>query len=393
MDNPSPFANNRSRAARLDRLYRRISQLDDESLASLDDLVATADSIELVDADPPALHTRPSVSRRRFLLGVLVGGAAVAGGGTLLLSAQSATQEAAIPTPTANQPLPTLRGEPVSGPIATPGPAPDEIITTLESRLTNLSAERLALRAELDSARTRQVDLEGQLQAQQNDIAYLQQVVLLYEQMEATDLDTRIAAGISPVAAAMVAIQTGRGLLQAGIQQAAAALSTVEVQSPAIANGLLWLEDQVNLLSTALQNLEDALSDLVEPVAPAAEQIGDFIGQVLDLLPFGVGQNIREGLDAVAAILTHIPELIASINPVIITPLRQWVSPEESDKGLIAEVVRPISENLISPAQNMVENTSALETAFNTGLKTPVEQALADRAVLREQLHRLTGVS
>ncbi len=164
------------------------------------------------------------------------------------------------------------------------------------------------------------------------------------------------------------------------------------MQSPAIANGLLWLENQVAALSMLLQQLENALRDVFSPVEPITTQIGNFIGQIIDMLPFGVGQHIRAGLEAVALILTHIPELVASINPMFLTPLRQWVSPD-GDKGLVPEVVRPISANLVNPAQQVVDSASALETAYNDQLKTPVEQALAARAQIRSMIADLTGIS
>ena len=129
----------------------------------------------------------------------------------------------------------------------------------------------------------------------------------------------------------------------------------------------------------------------MEPVAPIAQQIGDFIGQILDLLPFGVGDQIRRGLEAIALILTHIPELIASINPVLITPLRQWVSPEEG-KGLVAEVVTPINQNLLTPAQGMVTDTAALADTYHQQIADPVQFALDSRAAIRGQIAALTGV-
>jgi hypothetical protein len=379
------------RAALLDRLYQRISRLNDESLASLDELTASADRIVFEDAPDTPPHHKAGCSRRTFMLALLTGSVVVAGGATVVMLDNQRTSQMSVPAPTAHRITPTLQGEPPT-PAPTASPSPDVTVTTLHDELAALRSDRIALRAQLDSARRENEQLSAEILARQNDIDYLQQVIALYEQMEATGLDNAVISGLSPVALALLTVATGRSLLTTGIQQAATRLATVEVQSPAIANGLLWLEDQINRLSSALQELEDSLSGLVEPVKPIAQQIGEFIGQVLDMLPFGVGQNIRAGLEAIAALLTHIPELVASINAQIITPLRQWVSPDE-DKGLVAEVVRPISTNLINPAQGMVDSTSALETAFNDNLKTPVETAIAARAELRQTLHILTGAA
>ncbi|MFC1960541.1 hypothetical protein ACFLYO_07515, partial [Chloroflexota bacterium] len=392
------------RATMLDRIYRRIGQLDDASLASLDELTASADAFALADDAPiqPVKRSSTGVGRRGFLLALLAGGVATATGGAALILQQEATTTQVIPTVGAA--APSLQGEPLlatAQPAAITRPTQAEIAAEgLRGELSNANTDRIALQTQNDTLRTQlnmaqaeYANLTGELEARNNDIAYLQQVITLYDQMEAAELDNIVQAGLGPVGAALLTLQTGRGFVQAGLEQAAALLATVEVQAPTIANGLIWLENQVNMLAGALQRLEDALSTIVEPVQPVAQQIGDFIGKILDLLPFGVGDNIKAGLEATAAILTHIPELVASINPQIITPLRQWTSPDDPEKGLVAEVVRPISENLISPAQTMINSSTALETTYDAALKGPAEVALNQRAALREQLHTLTGLS
>ncbi len=393
MDNHTPGSRSQ-RAALLDRVYRRISLLDDEALVQLDRLITTTDRVEFYEEPGPA----PRLSRRGFLVGLLLGGASVGalGSGFWLLQQQEAQSHlAAAPTPPPAA-QPTLHGEPLGATHFPTTPTPDAAlqaeIEALRQQLADSQGERLAIRTELDSARAEAAQLATDLQTSQNDAAYLQQVVALYRQLEATGLDDLLLAGLGPLGVALLAIQTGRDALSAGIEEAAAKLATIEIQSPAIANGLLWLEEQIALLSQTLQSLEDALSSVVEPVAPVAQQIGDFIGQVLDLLPFGVGEQIRRGLEAIALILTHIPELVASINPLLITPLRQWVSPDET-KGLVAEVVQPISEHLISPAQGMVDSTAALETTYNDQLATPVGTALDARAEIRRQIVALSGIA
>ncbi len=378
-----------SRAAMLDRIYRRISRLDDNTLAQLDRLTDTAGSIEFAE-DQPEL-ARAMVNRRAFIITLLLGSiAAAGGGGTALLLNQRSPAEPAVSALS----TPTLQGgpEPTRSPSPTPGLPPDVLIDDLEGQLSSVQGERIALRVELEAARDTIAQLENTLQQSQSDATYLQQVVGLYRQLEDTGLDAAILAGMGPVGLALLAIGSGSATLETGIQEAARLLATVEVQSPTIANGLLWLEEQVNYLSQTLQALEDALSDVLDPVRPITDQIGTFIGQVLDALPFGVGAHVRSGLEAVAAILSHVPELVASINPLVLTPLRQWVSPDE-DKGLVAEVVRPISENLISPAQGMVDGTNTLETAYRDQLETPVQNALAARSQIRQTLDALIGAT
>ncbi len=389
----------RQRAVLLDRLYRRISALDDDSLVELDRL-----TVADIYADDTPEKTKRGLDRRKFLATLLFGSAAVVAGGSMAAALLSQTVGAGQATlsetlGSAQNPAP---------PIPTAG-LPPELriqIEALQAQLAEAQSERLALRAQLDAAQAEigrltgerdtlsvnQEVLSAEAEHARSEADRLGQVVSLYEQMDAVGLDNAVAAGMGPMGMMLMGLQGGRLLLESGVQEAARLLATVEVQSPAIANGLLWLENQVAALSMLLQQLENTLSDVLSPIEPITTQIGNFIGQIIDMLPFGVGQHIRAGLEAIALILTHIPELVASINPMVFTPLRQWVSPD-GDKGLVPEVVRPISANLVNPAQQVVDSASALETAYNDQLKTPVEQALAARAQIRGMIASLTGIS
>jgi uncharacterized phage infection (PIP) family protein YhgE len=425
MMNPNNQVSKQQRTAILDRLYRRISQLDNEALIQLDYLTNTAEKIEfyLDETDAQADDTYPAytgplqrktaprsesgasqrrLTRRGFMLALLFGGATVTTGGALALLLNNADGPAVSPAPTlppnmeptAIAQQPTLTSAPSSTPplpTLTPDTHQDDVIASLQQELATSQTDQSTLAGELDNTRLERDTLSSELASAQADVDYLQQVVGLYRQLEAVGLDDTLLLGLGPVGMALLALENGRTALTTGIEDATTRLATIEVQSPTIANGLLWLEDQVNSLSTTLQDLENALSSVVEPVAPITQQIGDFIGQILSLLPFGVGEHIRAGLEAIGTILTHIPELVASINPLVITPLRQWVSPESEDQGLIAEVVNPINNGLIPSAQGMVENSSALSSAYNTQLATPTQDALDARAAIREQIVALTG--
>jgi len=389
----------RQRAVLLDRLYRRISALDDDSLVELDRW-----TIADIYADDTPEKSKRGLDRRKFLATLLLGSAAVVAGGGMAAALLSQTVGAGQVTfsealGNASHPAP---------PIPTAG-LPPELrlqIEALQAQLAEAQSERLALRAQLDAAQVEigrlagerdtlsvnQEVLSAEAEQARREADRLGQVVSLYEQMDAVGLDNVVAAGMGPLGMMLMGLQGGRLLLESGVQEAARLLATVEVQSPAIANGLLWLENQVAALSLLLQQLENALRDVLSPVEPITTQIGNFIGQIIDMLPFGVGQHIRAGLEAIGLILTHIPELVASINPMFLTPLRQWVSPD-GDKGLVPEVVRPISANLVNPAQQVAESVSALETTYNDQLKTPVEQALVTRAQIRSMIADLTGLS
>ncbi|GAB4570647.1 MAG: hypothetical protein Kow0077_05250 [Anaerolineae bacterium] len=377
-----------SRAVVLDRLYRRLGTLDDLTLAQLEQLLAGNDPIEFVEALPPETVSPQSGGRRRFLLALLTGSIVVAGSG-LATTIITGTRNQPASTSAPVGPSLTLRELPANS----DQPAElTRVVADLQSALSQTRNDLLAAQAELSTLRAAEQQLEAALQARDAAESHMREVIRLYKALEAINLDGLVADGLTPLEAALLALVGTRALLESGIRQAAAALAGIELQAPAIADGLRWLEEQIAALAETLQRLEDALSTIFEPVQPITQQITAFVDRVLTLLPFGVGDNIRAGLEAIGAILTHIPELVASINPLFITPLREWISPDDESGGLVGNVVTPISQNLITPAQRAADQSRDLESTFAQHVKTPLEAALTARAAIRAELMALEEV-
>lgn len=401
--NPTNPLDERGRAALLDRLFRRISQLDDATLWQLDALTSSGDVVLPPEAEP---H---DFTRRGFLLTLLLAGtgAVMGGGAAAMLLSQPARPQAEEPAVVG---VPGGAVEPTVIPSATPDRLAyaQTTITQLEARLTEVNSERLALRAQLDTARsditnltqnvntlnTSLIQREGELgttqqalEQAQADVDYMQRLLDIYGELEAVGLDETLGTGIQTFALALLALEDGRNLVESGVQQATLLLQSVETQTPTIANGLLWLENQITALSDALRSLEDALGEPLDPVRPVAEQFGGFVGDVIDALPFGMGQPLREVVDAAANLIGYVPDLVESTNPTLVTPLRQWVTPESDQPDtLVAEVVEPIRSTLIAPTQDFSGETTGLESSYESTLAAPVAQALAARAAIRERL-------
>ncbi len=195
------------RATLLDRLFRRIGRLDDDSLIELERLTSLAENGQPVRPTPASKTSKAQLdpnqqSRRLFLATLLAGGLlATATGGVAAVALSDdnvrrwlaeqgwlPTQAAALPTPTAG-PSPTLPASPVP-----------TLPASVRNQLTALQNQVAALIAERDTLRQQVTALGGQVKDANNQVADLkaknsdlQDLIGLYQQLEAVGIDQIIA--------------------------------------------------------------------------------------------------------------------------------------------------------------------------------------------------------
>ena len=109
---------------------------------------------------------------------------------------------------------------------------------------------------------------------------------------------------------------------------------------------------------------------------------------VLDNLPFGLGDGIRGVLDGVVDVVTGVDDLIAGINTQVLEPLsKEWFSAEDG-QGLGASLVRPLVEHLLDPLEEHLGSLATLADSWQGNLRAPTQQALEQRAKIRENIGR-----
>ncbi len=369
------------RRALIEHIGRRMSRMDDERLIRLEEV------------------TREGLTRRGFLRTLIVGiaSAACGAGATALVSGLGAGAIGGEPLPSPSPGVtpaptsaptrpPTVTPQPTGFPTSTPGMPPEAAarIGELESRVAELSAQRDELLERIDELQASLQDALSQISALQAENSSLRELVALYEQLEATGLDDAIMAGFGPVGLAVLAAAGSRVTVESEVVAARDALDGLESDVPTISNGLSWLEARLNELADSLQTVEDTLSQAVEPARPFADLVGEFIRTVLNLLPFGAGEPIVAGLEAIGALLTNLPDLIRNAGTMVISPLEQWYSGDEPE--MVTGVVKPVRDRALGAAERLAQDTASLESAYNEQLVRPVEDILARRRAIREQI-------
>jgi hypothetical protein len=251
-------------------------------------------------------------------------------------------------------------------------------------------AAGLAVAAGTGAAVWKIADTETQvaLDTADAEIARLNGIIELYEEMDKVGLDSILQSGMAAMALPLQAVEVGAKALKAGLETIEEALISLEEALPTARESILWLEAQVSAVAEGIEKLEASLGRVLEKASdsPVAQTLADFTAMVLDNLPFGLGDKIREVLEGLVGLVTSVDELVEGINTRILEPLRaNWFSAEEGE-GLGAVIVDPLIEHVLDPVEAHLTDLVALADTWQAKLVEPTQQALEERAQLRQQI-------
>ena len=234
---------------------------------------------------------------------------------------------------------------------------------------------------------------QGAMDASAAEIERLQGLVDLYQDLEKIGLDSILQAGMLAVTLPIEGVELGARALKGGLDAVEAALISLEEALPTARESMLWLETRVSAIADGIEKLEIALYQALDKATgnPIGEALKDLTGMVLDNLPFGLGDRIRDVLDGLVRLVTGVDELVEGINTRLLEPLHeQWFSAEEG-QGLGAALVNPLIEHILDPLQAHLEDLAILADTWQRKLVEPTQEALEERAQVREEIVRYKG--
>jgi hypothetical protein len=113
-----------------------------------------------------------------------------------------------------------------------------------------------------------------------------------------------------------------------------------------------------------------------------------FTAMILDSLPFGLGDRIRDVLDGLIQVVSSVDSLVKGINVSALQPLREkWFSGEEG-QGLSGGLADPLIQRVLDPLEAHLANLALLADQWQGKLMAPSQAALAERAQVREEIAR-----
>jgi hypothetical protein len=183
-------------------------------------------------------------------------------------------------------------------------------------------------------------------------------------------------------------VEAGARALKQGLDWAEQALINLAEALPTAQESLLWLEERVTTVAEAITRVETAIGQALERATESAigQAMQDFARLVLDRLPFGLGNGIREVLDGLVTLVTGVDDLVLGINTRLLEPLREnWFSAEQG-QGIGASLVDPLVDNILDPLEAHLANLSELADTWQAELMAPTREALAERERLRQEI-------
>jgi hypothetical protein len=175
-------------------------------------------------------------------------------------------------------------------------------------------------------------------------------------------------------------------LLRDGISLASQSLEELEISLPTLRGGLDWLEAKFLLLAERLQAMEDSLSESVEPLQPVLSQVTDFFAKILRWLPFGTGEKIGGGLASIKEVLTHVPELVGDVGPLVVTRFRPWVGSEQDEGSVQTAVIAPVRSDVLQPAGDLADDLDDLDGQVKDTLAATLPARLEARRRVQEKI-------
>lgn len=213
-------------------------------------------------------------------------------------------------------------------------------------------------------------------------------LLLLYEQMERAGLDDAAALALVTVENALAALETGAESLRRGLERVEAGVQQLDAVNPTVREGIAAVEGLVERIAQAVQRLEDALERALEPARPLLEAIKAFVNRLLELLPFGIGDEVRQVLVAIADVLSALPELILAVNTGLLTPLREVWFGDDPEQSLLGRLENALISGLFDPLQAHLTAVADFADAWQTRVSRALETALDERSALRAEIER-----
>jgi hypothetical protein len=300
------------------------------------------------DGEPGSSTDVEALSRRKFLSGVLVGGA----GGLVIAAGTGAA--------------------------------------VWQVREAELLAAKEAAEAECQAIR-QAADAERQAasEAADTELARLLGLLDLQEQLEKIDLDGILGTGMAALALPLAAVAQGAEVLKSGLEWAEQAVLSLREALPTARQALLWLENRVSAVAEGIEKLQTDIGDALGKASNNAivSALKDFASMILDNLPFGLGDKFRGVLDGLVGLVTSVDELVTGINTHFLEPVRdQWFA--EEGKGIGAALADPLVEHVLDPLESHLADLSTMADTWQKKLVGPTEHALAERAKVRAEIAR-----
>lgn len=223
-------------------------------------------------------------------------------------------------------------------------------------------------------------ELESQV-----ELIKLRGLLALYETLERVGIDALLSTGIAVLSVSLDGLELGILGLRGGVSLVDAAVTAIEKAFPTMRLGLRLAERLVAGIENRVTQLQDLMAEVQEVVSPLSDALGSFFSSLVERIP-GIGPQIVDTLDRISELVGSLPQAIGQIRTGLLEPLREdWFSDEE-EEGLKGRLLNPIQEDLLEPLEEFLGDLAAAIDEWQQELIEPVEQAMSERQLIRQQI-------
>lgn len=338
-------------------------------------------------------HSNEEMGRRSFLKAVALTAVAATtvGGGAGYLSNKAREAPLTTVSPSA---------APRAVTIAETAATANHETADLLAKLASAQADNMRLRADLDAAQRRLSALEAasgdagetnqalrtELATVSQEVSVLAGLVALYEQLDDGQLLDTVEGTLSNFGQALGGLLDEIPTLEEGLTVGNQALDTFEARLPALSEGRQWLESQMARLNTFYEAAENVLETVAESAGTFLQKIETWFQGLRKWLPFGVGDRAAQVMATLTSLLDETPNTIHGLRRNVADPLDGWVGKAGQEAPLQADLIRPMRETTLQRTGTVIERARATGSAFETEVQAPLQEAVARRRLLREQI-------
>lgn len=241
------------------------------------------------------------------------------------------------------------------------------------------SAEADGWREQFEQASAQATDLAGQL-------AVVQGLLTLYEELEAVDLASVAAGGVDALGGALGDVMADVPSVAEGLEAGRKALEEFEEQLPLVEQGRYWLEGQMTILGSALDTAEATLSNVLKAGGTLLQLLDNWFADILKWLPFGIGQSALAIMSDLSNLTAKVPETMDGLRDNVAGPLDQWLGRDGDEIRLQRRLIKPVREKAIDRADSTVGRLGSVNDVYQAQLREPIATMVERQRTIREQI-------
>ena len=217
------------------------------------------------------------------------------------------------------------------------------------------------------------------------ELMKLRGLLTLYEQLERVGIDAILTAGVAALAISLDGLEAGILVLEKGISLVDAGVTAFENSFPTIRRGLRVVESLFTSMENRVTQLQETMTEIQEVVSPLSDAVGSFLSSLVERIP-GVGPAILDALDRISELVGSLPDAIGEVRTRLVEPLREEWFTDDEESGLKGKLLNPLQEHLLEPLEKFLGNLADSMDVWQEQIITPVEEAVSERELIRQQI-------